>query len=94
MTATNKRSLISESVTATRIDIHPAGEKPHQHIVRVTLGVSRMTIVREVPTKLKLGPYSRMKSLPPAMPGPAVILDCLILPPTNHLEAGRDNLTK
>jgi hypothetical protein len=27
------------------------------------------------------------------MPDPAVILGCLILPPTNHLEAGRDDST-
>jgi hypothetical protein len=27
MTATDKRSLISESVTVTQIDIHPVGER-------------------------------------------------------------------
>jgi hypothetical protein len=33
-------------------------------------------------------PAPRMKSWNPVMPGLAVILGCLILPPTNHLEAG------
>jgi hypothetical protein len=35
MTAMDKRSLISESVMVTRIDIHPAGEEPDRHIVHV-----------------------------------------------------------
>jgi hypothetical protein len=35
-----------------------------------------------------------MKSWLPAMPGLAVILGGLILPPTNHLEVGRDSSTK
>jgi hypothetical protein len=36
----------------------------------------------------------RMKSWLPAMPSPAIILGCLILPPTNYLEAGKDGSTK
>jgi hypothetical protein len=77
MTATNKWSLISESVTATRIDIYPAGEEPDQHIVRATLGVSRTTTIRKVPTKSKLVPCSRDEVLAPSdtrpdrHPGPA-----------------------
>jgi hypothetical protein len=35
-----------------------------------------------------------MKSWLLAMPGPVVILGCLILPPTSHLEVGRDGSTK
>jgi hypothetical protein len=59
MTSTDKRSLISDSVAATRIDIHPVREEPDQHAVRATPGVSRTTIIREVPSKSKSGPYSR-----------------------------------
>jgi hypothetical protein len=36
MTATDKLPLITESVTATWIDIHPAGEEPDQHAIRLT----------------------------------------------------------
>jgi hypothetical protein len=54
MTATDKRSLISESVTVIQIDIHPVGEEPNEHIVHVTPGVSHTITVREVPTKSKL----------------------------------------
>jgi hypothetical protein len=53
ITATDKRSLISEGVVVTRIDIHSVREEPDQHIVCATLGVSRTTIVCEVPTKSK-----------------------------------------
>jgi hypothetical protein len=35
-----------------------------------------------------------MKSWLPVMPDPTVILGCLILPPTNQLEAERDDSTK
>jgi hypothetical protein len=59
MSAIDTRSLISESVAATRIDIHPAGEEPDQHIVRATPGVSRTTTVCEVHTKSKSGLCSR-----------------------------------
>jgi hypothetical protein len=67
MTATDNRSLIFESVTAIRIDIHPAGEEPDQHAVRATPKVSCTTTVCEVPNKLKLGPYSRNEVLAPTM---------------------------
>jgi hypothetical protein len=53
VTTTSKRSLISENVTVIRIDIHPAGEKPDQHVVRMTPQVSCMIIIHEVPTRLK-----------------------------------------
>jgi hypothetical protein len=59
MIATDKRSLISVSVTMIRIDVHPAGEEPNQHVIRVSLGVSRTTTVREVLTKSKFVPCSR-----------------------------------
>jgi hypothetical protein len=62
----DKRPLISESVTVTQIDIHFAGEEPDQHIVRVTLRVSRTTTVREVPTKLKSSPCSWDEVLAPS----------------------------
>jgi hypothetical protein len=55
MTTTDKWSLIFESVTVTRIDIHPAREEPDRHVVRVAPGVSRMTTIGEVPTKSKSG---------------------------------------
>jgi hypothetical protein len=51
MIAMDKRPLISESVTVIRINIHPAGEEPNQHIVCVTPGVSCMITIRKVPTK-------------------------------------------
>jgi hypothetical protein len=42
MTATDKLPLITESVMATWIDIHPAGEKPNQHAIRSTPGGSHV----------------------------------------------------
>jgi hypothetical protein len=66
MTVTDKRSLISESVTTNRIDIHPAVEEPGQHIVRVTPEVSHTTTVREVPTKSKSRPCSSGEALAPS----------------------------
>jgi hypothetical protein len=33
----DKPPLIIESVVVTRIDIHPAGEEPDQHVIRLTL---------------------------------------------------------
>jgi hypothetical protein len=65
MTTTDKRSLIFDSVMVTRIDIHPAEEEFDHHVVRTTLGVLRMTTVREVPTKSKSGPCSRDDVLAP-----------------------------
>jgi hypothetical protein len=58
MIATDKRSLISESVAVIRIDIHHAGEEHDQHAVRVAPGVSSTTTLWEVPTKSKSGPCS------------------------------------
>jgi hypothetical protein len=49
----DKRSLISESVAASRIDIHPAGEEHDRHVILMTPGVSSTTTIDEVPTKLK-----------------------------------------
>jgi hypothetical protein len=59
MTTTDKRPLISESVAATQIDRHPAGEEPDQHIIHVAPGVPCTTTVRKVPIKSKLGPWSQ-----------------------------------
>jgi hypothetical protein len=55
----DKRSLISESVTAIRIGVHPAGEEPNQHVVRMAPWDSHTTIFREVPIRSKSGLYSR-----------------------------------
>jgi hypothetical protein len=65
MTTTSKRSLISESVAAIRIDVHPAREEPDQHIMHLASWVSCMKTVHEVCTKSKLGPYSWDKVLAP-----------------------------
>jgi hypothetical protein len=40
MTAMDKWSLISESVTVIRIGVHHAGEEPNKHSVRVASRVS------------------------------------------------------
>jgi hypothetical protein len=61
----DKRSLISESVVAIRIGVHPVGEEPDQHVVRAASRVSRMTTVCEVPTKSKSGLCSRDEVLAP-----------------------------
>jgi hypothetical protein len=66
MIATDKRSLISDSIVATRIDIHLAGEELDRHIVRVAPGVSCRTTVGEVPTKSKLGLCFRDEVLAPS----------------------------
>jgi hypothetical protein len=66
MTATNKQSLISESVAVIQINIHPSGQEPDQHVIRVAPTVSRTTIVCEVPTKLKSGLCSRDEVLAPS----------------------------
>jgi hypothetical protein len=42
MTETDKLAPITESVTATRIDIHPAGEEPDQHVICLTPGCSHI----------------------------------------------------
>jgi hypothetical protein len=62
----DKRPLIPESVMATWIDIHLAGEELDWHIVHAAPGVSRMTIVREVPTKSNLGICSQDEVLAPS----------------------------
>jgi hypothetical protein len=62
----DKRSLISESVIAIRISVNPIGEEPDQHVVRLAPCVSRTTTVREVPSKLKSGLYSRDEVLAPS----------------------------
>jgi hypothetical protein len=59
MTVTDKQSLIFMSVVVIWIDIHPVGEEPDQHIVRVAPEVSRTTTICEVPTKLKSGVCSQ-----------------------------------
>jgi hypothetical protein len=49
----DKQTLISESVTSIRIDIHHVGEELDRHVIRMATGVSRMTTIGEVPTKSK-----------------------------------------
>jgi hypothetical protein len=65
MIATDKRTLISESVAVTQIDIHPIGEEPVRHIVRAALEVSCTTTVCEVPTKSNSDLCSRDEVLAP-----------------------------
>jgi hypothetical protein len=66
MTATDRRSIISESVAVIQIDIHPIGEEPDQHVVRVAPRASRTTTIRKIPTKSKSGPCSRDEVLSPS----------------------------
>jgi hypothetical protein len=66
MTATDKRSLVSESVTVIQIDIHHAVEEPDQHVICVTPEVSCTTIACEVPIKLKSGLCSQDEILAPS----------------------------
>jgi hypothetical protein len=66
MTTMDKRPLIYESVTVTQIDIHPTGEEPDRHVVRVTPGVSCTTMVHEVSTKSKSGLCSWDEVLAPS----------------------------
>jgi hypothetical protein len=47
VTVMDKQAHISESVTATQIDIHHTREEPNQHVICTTPGVSRMTTVRK-----------------------------------------------
>jgi hypothetical protein len=65
MTATSKLSLLSESVMVIQIGVHPAGEEPNQHVIHVASRVSHTTNIREVSTKLNLGPYSWDEVLAP-----------------------------
>jgi hypothetical protein len=71
MIATDKRSLIFESVAVTRIDIHPTEEEPDRHVIHMATGVSRTITIREVPNKLKSSHCSQDKVLTPsdARPG-------------------------
>jgi hypothetical protein len=66
MTLTDKRSLISVSVTAIRITVHPVGEETEHHVVHVTPRVSRLTTVHKVPTKSKSGFCSWDEALAPS----------------------------
>jgi hypothetical protein len=89
----DKQSLISNSVTVIRIDIYLVGEEPDRHAVGVAPGVSRTTTIGKVLSQNQVSAPG-MKSWLPVIPDSAVILGCLIIPPTNRLEAGRDNSTK
>jgi hypothetical protein len=62
----DKWSLISESVAAIQIGVHPIGEEPDQHVICVDSQVSRMTTVHEVPTKSNLGHCSQDEVLAPS----------------------------
>jgi hypothetical protein len=50
-----------------RIGVHPAGEEPDQHVIRLASRVTHMTTVREVPTKSKLSPCAQDEVLAPAI---------------------------
>jgi hypothetical protein len=63
----DKRSFKSESVVVIRIGVDPAGEEPDQHVVHLASRVLHTRTLREVPTKSKLGPCSRMKFWPPVI---------------------------
>jgi hypothetical protein len=66
MTAMDKLSLITESVTVTRIDIHPAGKNltnmPYAWLSEALTYDNHS----QVPTKSKLGTCSRDEVLPSA----------------------------
>jgi hypothetical protein len=49
-----------------QIGLQPTGEEHDQHVIRVASRVSRMTTVREVHTKLNLGPCTRDEVLAPS----------------------------
>jgi hypothetical protein len=49
-----------------QIGVHPTGKELDQHIIHVASRVSRMTTVREVTIKSKLGLCSRDEVLPPS----------------------------
>jgi hypothetical protein len=66
MKATDKRSLKSEIVVVSRIDIHPTRKEPDQHAIRVTPGVSHTETICEVPTMSKLVPCSKGEVLAPS----------------------------
>jgi hypothetical protein len=42
MTVMDKLSIITKSVVVTRINIHPTGEEPDQHAIRLTPGGSHV----------------------------------------------------
>jgi hypothetical protein len=69
MTAMDKRSLISASVTTLQINVHTVGEEPDQHVVRMNPGISHMTTVCEVPMKSKSGICSCDEVLAPSDAG-------------------------
>jgi hypothetical protein len=88
MTRIDKQSLISESVAAIRIGVHPTGKEPDQHVLRVTPGVSRTTTVRKSLLSQTWATALGVKSWPLGSLGPTVVVGCLILSPTNHLKQG------
>jgi hypothetical protein len=62
MTASDKRSLIYESVVVTQIDIHHTVEEPNQHVVRATLVVSCTTTFAKSLLSQNWGSAPGMKS--------------------------------
>jgi hypothetical protein len=66
MAAMDKRSLISDSVTVIRIDIHPVRKEPDQHVVRVAPRVSCTITIHKVSTRSKSGLCSRDEILVPS----------------------------
>jgi hypothetical protein len=77
-----------------QIGVHSTGEEHDQHNIRVAPRVSRTTIVCKVPTKSKSELYSWNEVLAPSDRPVRSSSWCLILPPLNHLKAGRERFNK
>jgi hypothetical protein len=73
-----------------QIGVHHVGEESDQYIVCVAPRVSCTTIVREVPSKLKSGLCSWDDVFAPSDRPAQPSFWCLILPPLNHFEVGRE----
>jgi hypothetical protein len=73
-----------------QIGVYTAGEESDQHVIHVAPWVSRTTTIHKVPTRSKLELCSRNEVLAPNDRLTRPSSWCLILPPPNHLEAGRE----
>jgi hypothetical protein len=94
MIVIDKQPLISESVAVTRIDIlHTRKNLTNMSCVRLPKSHVEQPSVKSLLSRNR-APAPGMKSWLPVMPGSAIVLGCLILPPTKHLEAGRCGSTK
>jgi hypothetical protein len=86
----DKQTLIFESVATIQIGVYTAGEESDQHVIHMAPWVSRTTTIHKVPTRSKLELCSRNEVLAPNDRLTRPSSCCLILPPPNHLEAGRE----